>query len=178
MATSTGLGEPKGKQRRFADEYLLDLDGAAAYRRAGYRVKDSNVAAACASRLLGTARVAAYVAKKQAKHLDRYDVTAERVIRELAIVGFSDLRDYTVDAYGHVALGEGETGRAVQSIKRRVQADEDGNETIETEIKLWEKTSALQMLGRHLKLFTDVVEVRGDLADRLKLARERARSKR
>ncbi|WP_262034519.1 terminase small subunit [Acinetobacter baumannii] len=41
-----------GKQQRFVDEYLIDRNGAQAYIRAGYKVKNEDVAAVMASRLL------------------------------------------------------------------------------------------------------------------------------
>lgn len=48
------------KQKRFADEYLIDLNATAAYKRAGYNGK-GNAAEAAASRLLSNVKVAHYV---------------------------------------------------------------------------------------------------------------------
>ena len=46
-------------------------------------------------------------------------------------------------------------------------------------VKFWDKKGSLDLLGRHLKLFTDVLEVKDmtPMADRMKLARERAKAK-
>lgn len=49
------------KRKLFADEYLIDLNASRAYRVAYPRVKDGDVAAAAASRLLKIKDVSEYI---------------------------------------------------------------------------------------------------------------------
>lgn len=49
------------KQKRFADEYLIDCNATRAYKAAYPRVKSDNSAAVCAAKLLRKAKVAEYI---------------------------------------------------------------------------------------------------------------------
>lgn len=80
MAKSHAL---TGKRKRFADEYLVDLNATAAYKRAGYKAKNGHVADSAASRLLGKVDVAAYVAERQQALAEKAGVTAQWVREEL-----------------------------------------------------------------------------------------------
>ena len=52
------------KQKIFADEYLIDLNATRAYKVAYPRVKNDEVAAAAAARLLRNVKVAAYISER------------------------------------------------------------------------------------------------------------------
>ena len=54
------------KQMRFIDEYMIDMNATAAYRRAGYTA-EGNSAEVNASRLLRNAKVSEEIAKRQSK---------------------------------------------------------------------------------------------------------------
>lgn len=70
------------KQQRFVQEYLIDLNATAAYKRAGYVAK-GNAAEVNASRLLRNAQVAAEVARRSKKVAEKYELTEELVIRSI-----------------------------------------------------------------------------------------------
>ena len=70
------------KQARFVEEYLVDMNGAAAYRRAGYTAR-GNAAEVNASRLLRNAKVAAAVQKAVEARSERTAVTADAVLQGL-----------------------------------------------------------------------------------------------
>ena len=148
------------KQPAFVREYLIDLNATAAYRRAGYAAR-GNAAEVNASRLLRNAKVAAAISAAQAERAARVGLTADEVLRELAILGRSSHTDYAIDDTGNVTLAAGVSAsahRAVSSIKRKVRVTEsDGRTetTYETEIKLWSKPDALRMAGQHLGLFKE-----------------------
>jgi phage terminase small subunit len=148
-----------GKKLRFADEYLVDLNATRAYKAAGYRAKSDGVAATLGSRLLRDDEVAAYIAERQGALREKVQVTQEEVIAELRRCGFSSIDNYAFDDYGHVGvkddLDRNDVMRAVSSIKRRVTADENGNTVVDTELKLWDKISALTKLGQHLGMFVE-----------------------
>lgn len=79
------------RHRRFVDEYLIDLNGTAAAERAGYGKAGAKTRA---SELLARDDVKAAVAEKQAKLSAATGVSAERVVGELAKLGFSNMLDY------------------------------------------------------------------------------------
>src|ERR1700691_273282 len=79
------------RQARFVAEYLVDLNGKQAAIRAGYSPKTAEVQAC---RLLRNAQVQAAVADAQKQRIARTEVTADRVIAELAMLGFANMADY------------------------------------------------------------------------------------
>lgn len=81
------------KHKRFAEEFLVDLDQGAAYRRAGYKVKNDATARANASRLLTNANVQAYIQEIREQQKERTLITADRVLQELARIGFANITD-------------------------------------------------------------------------------------
>lgn len=66
------------KQKRFCDEYLIDLNGTRAYKAAYSSVKSDKTAGVNAARLLGNASVRAYLDERLEKlHTDRTADAAE-----------------------------------------------------------------------------------------------------
>jgi len=144
------------KQARFVELYLVSLVASQAYRDA-YGCS-ANVANRNGPRLLVNAGIAAAVADAIAARSVRTQITADRVLQELAIIGFSDARHYTLHEFGGVELGPNAPDvamRAIASIKHRTRSDEDGNAIYEVEYRLWDKNAALSNLGKHLGLFTE-----------------------
>jgi phage terminase small subunit len=162
------------KQQVFIAEYLVDLNAARAYRSAGYANKNADV---CASQLLVNPKVAAAIAAKQGERLLKLEITADRVLNELALLAFANMLDY-------IAVGENGTARVdlsklsreqaaaiseitVEEFTERTGEDDKGKPLFEnvrrTKFKLTDKRGALVDLGRHLKLFTDKVQVDGEL---------------
>ena len=77
------------RQARFVAEYLVDLNATQAAIRAGYCAR---TAYSAAERLLTNAEIAAAIAEAQAARSRRTEVTADRVVLELARVAFGDPR--------------------------------------------------------------------------------------
>lgn len=156
------------KQQRFVEEYLVDLNAAAAYRRAGYTAK-GNSAETNAARLLRNAQVQAELTRLRSAQQERTEVTADRVVRELACLGFSDI--------GQVLDLTGETPRlrapaeipeaarrAIASVKVRRYTEGRGDDALEVEViefKFWDKNAALEKLGKRLAMWKDHVEHTG-----------------
>lgn len=147
------------RQAAFVREYLIDLNGTQAAIRAGYSAKTANEQA---SRLLAHVSVAAAVQAAMDARSERTEITADRVLAELAKVGFSDIRKLFDDdgKMKHVTMLDDETAAFVSSIKvvaNKANRADGENEQLEVEntleIKVWDKLSALEKLGRHLKLF-------------------------
>jgi phage terminase small subunit len=139
------------KQQRFVDEYLIDLNATQAAIRAGYSAK---TAGSIGEENLKKPDISAAIAARQATLQDASHVTQERVIRELALVGFADLGDYMTWNNGGVTLAESTT---LDADKRRAVAEVQVTFTAEggsLKLKLHSKLAALDKLARHLGLLT------------------------
>lgn len=77
------------KQKAFVAEYLIDLNASAAARRAGYSEKTAH---SIGDENLRKPEIAAAIASAQGERSKRTEVTADRVLKELAKIGFSDIR--------------------------------------------------------------------------------------
>jgi phage terminase small subunit len=151
------------KQERFVAEYLIDLNATQAAIRAGYAAKDANVQG---SRLLANVSIAALIAKRKKGQADKLQITADRVLQELALIGFANMGDYMrvgVDGDPHLdfsALSRDQTAALTEVTVEDFKdgRGEDARDVRRVKFKLSDKRAALVDLGRHLKLFTDVVE--------------------
>lgn len=170
----------QSRYERFAREYVIDLNATRAAIAAGYS-EDS--AAPQASALLTNPKVKTLVAQLTAARLSKLDVTGDRIIEELAKIGFSDIRKiFTPEGQlKDVCDIDDETASAIAAIEYeklfqhfgKGQAEHIGNVA---KIKLADKLRALELLGKYRKLFTEKVEVTGDDALIAALAAGRKRS--
>lgn len=150
--------ELSAKRRRFVEEYLVDLNGTQAAIRAGYSAIAAKVTA---SRLLTDANVTDAISKLRAKLSEKLEITAERVLSELARIGFANLADfYCRDGSGNIAVDVDallDPGKAAAVVQIDMQTSVDGAQTIK--LKLADKKGALIELGKHLGLFAERAEV-------------------
>jgi phage terminase small subunit len=79
------------KQSRFVEEYLVDLNGKQAAIRAGY---SANTAEVQASRLLRIVKIQVALSAAMRARSRNTEVTPDRVLAELAKIGFANMRDY------------------------------------------------------------------------------------
>lgn len=156
------MGDLTAKQQAFVDEYLIDRNATQAAIRAGYSAK---TAYSQGQRLLKNVEVLAAVSGGLKGLSEATGITAARVILELARLGTSDVRRM-FNEHGSllsiVNLSD-DAAAAVSSIKvvtKRLPTGDGEPAEVEyiSEIKLWDKNSALEKLGKHLKLFTEVHE--------------------
>jgi phage terminase small subunit len=164
---------PNPRQKRFAQEFVVDLNATAAYQRAGYKAK-GHAAAQAASRLLKNVDVQEAIAKAQGEALraaaaSGTEITPKRVLEELARVAFSDLRAL-FDEQGNlksVHEWSPEAAATVNSVKIEQFWEGTGEDRISkgqtVEIKRWDKVAALDRLARHLGLLKEVHEHRGTI---------------
>ena len=85
------MGGLTPKQERFVREYRVDVTATQAAIRAGYSKKTAQEQS---SRLLSNVMFSAAIAKGQHALAEKTGVTAEKVIAELALIGFANMRDY------------------------------------------------------------------------------------
>ena len=161
------------KQRRFVDEYLVDLNATQAAIRAGYSEK---TAYSIGNENLSKPEIAEAIQAAQAERAKRTEITQDMVLRELAKIGFSDIRK--IVRWGKTELrvtdagdDEGEVTEAYHGLAL-VSADEIDDNTAAAiseisegreglKVKLHDKKGALVDIGRHLGMFKDRIEHSG-----------------
>lgn len=77
------------KQRRFCEEYLVDLNATQAYCRSGYSVKKRVTAEQNASKLLRNPKVQEYISALRQQQSERTGITADSVLNEIAKIAFT-----------------------------------------------------------------------------------------
>lgn len=154
------------KQKRFCEEYLIDLNATQAAIRAGYSV-DS--AGDIGSENLKKPDIRACIEKAMAERSKRTGINADRVIMELAkiaLVNPKNVIDFTKAGVKNDAPDEDLA--AVQSVKVKEINTEKGD-SIEREVRLYDKTKALELLGKHLGIFKENVNVSANINSTRKL---------
>lgn len=158
------------REQRFCEEFICarEPNGTRAAMRAGY-TQNEKAASVQAARLLGKARVRARIDELKAARSKRTQVTADLILRELLKVATSDLAK-AFDAKGQLRSIDqmpASIRRSIAAVKVYDEYEGFGKEREKvgetTEIKLWDKPKALELLGKHLKLFTDKVELSGKI---------------
>lgn len=69
------------KQKRFVDEYLIELNATKAYKIAYPNIKNDETAKAAASRLLTNVNVKAYLDERIKARQERTEITQDMVLR-------------------------------------------------------------------------------------------------
>jgi phage terminase small subunit len=160
------------RQRRFVEEYLLDLNGKQAAIRAGYSPKTAEV---LASQTLRIPKVQAAITAAQARRSQRTEITQDTVLRELAVLAQSSIDHYVIDDQGNVQIRDGvppEAIRAVASLKKKIVHTEAAI-IYETTITLWNKPASVRMAGEHTGLFKGTEQALPNIHLHLDAARDR-----
>lgn len=133
-------------RKRFVEEYLKDLNATQAAIRAGYSAKTANEQAA---RLLANVSIQAEIQRRQKDRSKRTEITQDRVLQELASIGFAKGTDYASIADGCVEIKSTDTLTETQ--KAAITAIKETKDGVE--IKLADKVKALELIGKHLGMF-------------------------
>jgi len=171
------------KQKIFADEYLIDLNATRAYKAAYPTVRKAETAAASATRLLRNVKVAEYIHKCMDERKKRTEITQDMVVNELALIAFSNATDYahviereaTIEINGKLQPLLDKEGnpvkyRTIEPVLTK-ELTEEQTKVISVmkkgrdgfEVRPYDKTRALELLGRHLGMFSDKMELSGDM---------------
>jgi phage terminase small subunit len=172
------------RQDRFVEEYLVDSNATQAAIRAGYAASGAEVQG---HRLLSNAKVRDAILGEQVARSKRTAITADKVLRELARIGFSSLADVTDWGVREVAFGYDADGKKLPAedigdaaLVRYVDAPfvvpvnrndlpADVRAAVSEvaltkdgfRIKMHDKARALQLIGQHLGMFVEKRELSG-----------------
>lgn len=147
------------RDKRFCTEYMVDMNAEAAAIRAGYKPATArNAAAWIHPEHPKKKEVRKEIDRLIARRAARTEVTAEKVIKELAKIAFANIAD-VVDKHGEfLADADRDDTAAVASVKVKT-----GDDWVEKEVKLCDKGFALKLLGTHLGIFTEKLQLDGPL---------------
>lgn len=150
------------KQAEFVRQYLVDLNATQAAIRAGYSEKTANEQGA---RLLANVSVSQAIAAAQAKREQRTEITADRVVAELAKIAFADPRELMEWGPEGVKLKDSADLTEEQAASVSEVSETTTKDGGSLRLKKHDKVKALELLGRHLGMFTDKVksEISGGL---------------
>lgn len=148
------------KQKRFVEEYLIDLNATQAAIRAGYSPKTAQEQA---SRMLSNVMVQDAVAKAMAVRSRRTGINQDRILYELAKIAFANMADVVdLDSAKVKPDASREDLSCIQSV--RIKPNEWGTER---EVKLYDRKAALELLGRHLGMFKDNLNLTVETSQKL-----------
>lgn len=141
------------KQAQFVREYLVDRNATQAAIRCDYSGRS---AYSQGQRLLKDAVIAEAIQEAMNQRSERTNITADRVLREIAAQAFYDAADI-----GDVEVTCPKDIRKLPENVRRCIIGWSWDKAGNFVLKFSPKTPSLDLLGRHLKLFTDKVEMSG-----------------
>ena len=156
------------KQIRFVDEYLVDFNATQAAIRAGYSEKTANTIGA---QNLAKLSIQVEISRRQKDLQRRTEVTQELVVKELARIAFADAADYVQVETRIINRGDIEVPIELAVHKETAELSADQRAAIASikqgangvEIKLHDKIRALELLGRHIGMFNDKLEVKASI---------------
>jgi phage terminase small subunit len=145
------------RQRRFVEEYLVDLNGKEAAMRAGYAPGSAKKSA---WNNFAKPAIAAAIAERQGERLEAIAMRAEEVIRELSAIARANILDH---------LRPGSDGRPIVEIDADAAAGlcevtvehftegsgEEQRSGRRIRIRMQDKLSALDRLAKHYGLYCE-----------------------
>lgn len=150
------MAKLNAKQQRFVEEYLIDLNATQAAIRAGYSV---NSARDIGCENLTKPNIQEAIAKAMAERSKRTGINQDRVVLELAKMAFVNIDDVIDVKTGAVKENASKDDLAcIQSIKYKVSEGASGK-SVEREVKLYDKKSNLELLGKHLGMWNDKIDL-------------------
>jgi phage terminase small subunit len=144
-----------GRQMAFVEEYLIDLDPHQAALRAGY------YSGTTGQSLLKKKEIRELIDAAMKERQERTQVTIDMVVAELAKIAFSDLKDFVKwSKSGRIGLRPCDQvdGRVLAAIEETVNG-----KSRTKKVKLYDKLKALELLGKHLGMFSDNLNVNADM---------------
>ncbi|MFP7275772.1 terminase small subunit [Bacillus paralicheniformis] len=149
------------KQKRFVDEYLIDLNATQAYIRAGYKASTEAIAGVEGHKLLKNPKIEKAISEAMEKRSKRTNITADRVLNQLAKFAFADIRDLMTwdEETGRITLLPPDQidGSIITELTQTITEVPYGEELVAdkvtTKVKRGDPLKALELIGKHLGMF-------------------------
>jgi phage terminase small subunit len=162
------LANLTAKQKAFCNEYLKDLNATQAVLRAGYSTKYPDK---MGSELLGKTRVQEFINERMREREKRTEITQDKVLNELAKIAFASGADFAKVVTKKETKGKREIEYQQVELTDTDQLPENKRSAIsaikETKhgiaVESYDKVKALELLGKHLGMFKESLELSGGL---------------
>nr|DAF21232.1 MAG TPA: Terminase small subunit [Caudoviricetes sp.] len=140
-STSDGVEKLRERQKRFIEEYLVDLNATQAAIRAGY---SEQTAYSIGQRLLKKVEVQEAIQQAQNKRSERTQITQDEVIRRLI---------------ENVDISMGKKATVITIPSKSENGEVMGNDVAQFVYEPSAANKALELLGKHLGIFKDGVDI-------------------
>ena len=152
-------------QKRFCDEYLIDFNASRAYKTAYKSCKSDLTARTNASKLLTKTNIQKYISEKQKEIEEKTEITQKKIIQELAKIALFNIKDIYNEngTLKKVTELDDDTAKAIISLSKtndEIPLEHIPEQTVE--FKTNDKTRALELLGKHLGMFKENVNLTQD----------------
>ena len=144
------------KQKRFADEYIIDLNATRAYREVYQNCKTDKAAATNGGKLLRNAEIQSYIAEKS-KEIHREKIAdAKEVMEYLTSVMRREKSESVV-----VTLIEEQTKYVTgkDGIARRQSIKKETPQIVDIPARLSDANKAAELLGKRFQLFKEGIDL-------------------
>lgn len=142
------------KQKLFCNHYLISLNATESAIKAGYSKKTADVIGV---QNLGKLSIKKYLEEKMSKRAEKLEITADKVIEEIAKLAFANTTDILEITDTSIKIKDLSKLDTTCIASAEEVFDKDGNR-VGVKVKLYDKTKNLELLGRHLGIFKDKVE--------------------
>ena len=143
------------KQKKFVEEYLIDLNATQACIRAGYSVRTANEQGA---QNLAKLSIQEAISKAMAERSRRTGINQDRIVQELARIAFVKITD-VVDPDGEINTNASDDDLACIESYKVEDSDSVNGSSSKREVKLASKIKALELLGKHVGMWNDKIQV-------------------
>jgi phage terminase small subunit len=150
------------RHEKFAQEFIKTLNRKEAAINSGY-----DPGAEIPGPPPANPRVNARILELMDERAIRTGITADKVLHEIALIGFSNIKDFMTWDGGHYRVKpDTEIPDEIACAIKRIWYDRDGNMCIE----LYDKLQALDKIAKHLGMFTQRVEIEARITGRVDVA--------
>lgn len=130
-----------------------------AFAEAGYKIEGSNHPDIMCAKLLKHPDVAAALAAARGDMAEKFSISQDRVLRELALIAFSDIKHYSMSDSGELEVDADEdisphVTRAVSSVEYTTTTEGE-RVTRKMKLRLWDKNAGLTLLMKYLGMLVD-----------------------
>ena len=146
------------KQKLFCKYYLISLNATEAATKAGYSKK---TAKETGHENLTKPHIRDYIDARMAKRSEKLEITADKVVKEIAKIAFANATDYIDIENGRVDIKDLTKIDTTAIAAAEEIFDKDGIK-LGVKLKFHDKTKSLDMLMRHMGQYKDKVELSVD----------------
>lgn len=136
------------RQKKFCNFYNAEPNATKAAIKAGY---SKRTAYSAGQRLLKNVEVKKVIQNKAEKLSSKLEITAENVLREWAILAYSNIADVVKASGDSVRLND--INKLTPEVQRSIQSVSEGKFGVS--IKLHDKKAGLEALSKYLHLWVD-----------------------